>query len=425
VAADAMSLSSTAQELAWLYVAEHTLVGSVRDFAVFLGRSEAEITAAVVELARFGCIVLDRDDSAPGASTITFEETGEDARRALTAALRAMGPSGDAPRLRSTFGYSPVLVGRDPRMHDVYATIERVSHTNATVLLLGESGVGKEVVARTIHAESLRADRPLVVIDCAAIPPSLLESELFGHERGAFTSAVTTRIGKFEEADGGTVFLDEIGELPLDLQAKLLRVLQTRQFSRIGRPVPVSVDVRFIASTNVDLEKRVREGTFRDDLFYRLNVVTVRIPPLRERRADIPLLVQRIVATLSRRNGVSPRWLEPEALARLAAYTWPGNVRELENVLERALILARGPMITAEDLALPDIAEAGGIQRPEPLRTLREVEMQHIRRVLTVTDGNESRAARILGIHRDTLSRKLRRVRGPLNGLSRGTRDAG
>jgi len=412
-----VTLSTVAQELAWLYLAAPTLVGSVRDFAVFLARSEPEIAAAVVELAPFKCVVLDREDATLGASAITFEETTDDNRRALTAALTALAPAGGQPRRRSAFGYSPVLVGRDPRMLDVYDTIERVSHTNATVLLLGESGVGKEVVARTIHAESLRADRPFVVIDCAAIPPSLLESELFGHERGAFTSAVATRIGKFEEADGGTVFLDEIGELPLDLQAKLLRVLQTRQFTRIGRPVPVSVDVRFIASTNVDLERRVREGTFRDDLFYRLNVVTVRIPPLRERRADIPLLVQRILASLSRRNGVAPRWLEPEALGRLVSYAWPGNVRELENVLERALILARGPMITAADLALSDAPADGAPPRPEPLRTLREVEMEHIRRVLDATDGNESRAARILGIHRDTLSRKLRRLRGPVNGV--------
>jgi DNA-binding NtrC family response regulator len=336
-------------------------------------------------------------------------------------AMRAIDPfpNREAFRIRSGGSPSPVarelmrdsaeLIGRDPLMQDVYSMIDRVSRTNATVLILGEPGSGKELVARTIHARSLRAERAFMVIDCAAIPAGLLESELFGHERGSFTSALRKQIGRFEDADGGTVFLDEIAELPLDLQVRLLRVLQARQLTRIGGTAPITVDVRFIAATSRRLGEMVRAKTFREDLFHRINVVSIRVPPLRERAGDIPLLAQRIIASISQRDVIPSRRLSGEALGRLQEYAWPGNVRELENVLERALIVAEGAEITARDLVLSSESPADDRRFRGRLQSLREMEIGHIRDILSVTNGNESEAARILGIHRDTLYRKLRR----------------
>jgi DNA-binding NtrC family response regulator len=328
--------------------------------------------------------------------------------------MRATDPLSDREARRIQGGESPSpvaaeLIGRDPGMQDVHSMIDRVSRTNATVLILGEPGSGKELVARTIHARSLRAERPFTVVDCAAILPGLLESELFGHERGSFTSALRKQIGKFEDADGGTVFLDEIAELPLDLQVRLLRLLQTRQLTRVGGTAPITVDVRFIAATSSRLGEMVRAKTFRGDLFYRINAVSIRVPPLRERAGDIPLLVQRIIASISQRDGIPSRRLSGEALGRLREYAWPGNVRELENVLERALIVAEGAEITARELAFSGEAPVDDHRSPGRLRSLREIEIGHIRDILTATKGNESEAARILGIHRDTLYRKLRR----------------
>jgi len=401
-----VKLSPVAQELLWLYLAQPDLVGSARDFSIFLTRSVDEIVSALDELKRYDCIRL-TPDAEPAASGVVFVPLSSERRRALTRALDS-GVRRPAASRHDGFAYAADLVGRDPQMSAVYAMIDRVSRTNATVLLLGESGVGKEVVARTIHSRSLRAGGPFAIIDCAAIPAALLESELFGHEQGSFTSALRKQIGRFEAADGGTIFLDEIAELPLDLQGKLLRALQMRQFTRVGGTSPITVDVRFIAATNRPLEAMVRARTFREDLFYRLNVIAITVPPLRERRGDIPLLSQRVLTALAHRDGTIPRRLAPDALAKLKGYAWPGNVRELENVLERALIVSSHAEIAAEDIVLADDVPAPEGPCP-PIQSLREVEIAHIRRVVAVTAGNESEAARLLGIHRDTLYRKLRR----------------
>ena len=402
-----MTLSTVARELVWLQLAQPDLVGSVRDFSLLLGRTTEEILTAVRELTALDCLRITPDSGDPAALAIAFVALEPERRLALRDIVDQHAPPTGPAAERPSFGYSADLVGRDVSMQPVYAMIDRVSRTNATVLILGESGVGKEVVARTIHERSLRADRVFTVIDCAAIPPGLLESELFGHERGSFTSASTRQIGKLESADGGTVFLDEIAELPLELQAKLLRVLQTRQFTRIGGNTPIGIDVRFAAATNRRLDRMVHDGTFRRDLFYRLNVVTVAVPPLRERPGDIALLAQRIIASCSQREGIPPRRLSDDAQARLRDYGWPGNVRELENVLERALIVSEGTVITAADLAL--IAPPAAVEGARPLKTLREMEHAYIQDVLVATGGNMSEAARVLGLHRDTLYRKVRR----------------
>ena len=401
-------LSTVARELVWLQLAQPDLVGSVRDFSLLLGRTPQEILAAVDELTPLGCMRITPDSGDPAAIAVAFVALDAAHEAALRQAVDGAGLPSEPAAERPSFGYSGHLVGRDPQMQPVYAMIDRVSRTNATVLILGESGVGKEVVARTIHSRSLRADRLFTVIDCAAIPPGLLESELFGHERGSFTSASTKQIGKLESADGGTVFMDEVAELPLEVQAKLLRVLQTREFTRVGGTAVIGIDVRFIAATNRRLEVMVHEGSFRRDLFYRLNVVSMMVPPLRERLGDIPLLAQRIIAACSQREGIPPRGLSEDAKARLLAHTWPGNVRELENVLERALIVSEGVTITAADLALSTAARTS--EGTPALKSLREMERAHIHDVLAATGGNMSEAARILGLHRDTLYRKVRRL---------------
>ncbi|HWP34040.1 MAG TPA: sigma-54 dependent transcriptional regulator, partial [Thermodesulfobacteriota bacterium] len=245
-----------------------------------------------------------------------------------------------------------VLIGVSPAMQEVYKQIGRVAEKDVTVLIRGESGTGKELVARAIYRHSRRADRPFVIVNCAAIPDSLLESELFGYERGAFTGATGRHAGRFEQADGGTLFLDEIGDLSLATQAKLLRVLQEGEVTRLGGGETRRVDVRVICATNRDLEAALRAGTFREDLYYRLNVITISLPPLRERREDIPLLVAHFLDRFGRELGRPVRGLEPAAMAAAQAYAWPGNVRELENTLKRAVLLAKGPLVTLEDLRL-------------------------------------------------------------------------
>ena len=404
-----MSLSTVARELVWLQLAQPDLIGSVRDFSLLLGRTGDEVLEAVRELTPLDCIQANPDSGEASGTVIAFADLSPDRRQVLRDVVENRAAPSEPVADRPSFGYSGELVGRDPRMRPVYAMIDRVSRTNATVLILGESGVGKEVVARTIHERSLRAEHLFTVIDCAAIPPGLLESELFGHERGAFTSAQHRQIGKFESADGGTILLDEVAELPLDLQAKLLRVLQTRQFTRVGGTTPIRIDVRFLAATNRDLGSMVRDGAFRQDLFYRLNVVSMTVPPLRERPADILLLAQRIIAACSHREGMPPRGLSAEAQESLRRHSWPGNVRELENVLERALMVSEGVAITTADLALASTAPAAESVRP--LKSLREMEKAYIEDVLTAAGGNISEAARILGLHRDTLYRKIRRFR--------------
>ena len=323
-----------------------------------------------------------------------------------------------------------VLVGKSPRMQEVYKTIGRIAGTDVTVLLQGESGTGKEVVARAIHHYSRRAGKPFVAVSCAAIPPTLLEAELFGHERGAFTDAHQRRLGRFELAHGGTLYLDEVGDMGPELQPKLLRVLQEREFERIGGGEPIRVDVRVVAATNRDLETLIREGRFREDLYYRLNVVSLTLPPLRERREDVPFLVDHFLAKYAGELG--ERALSADALDRLLGYPWPGNVRELENVIQHAMVMAGGGVILPEHLP---IAAGPGAPRAregtlealihqkleECVRGLgaREsanlyelvlglVERPLLMAVLRETGGNQLRAAALLGINRNTLRKKLR-----------------
>jgi DNA-binding NtrC family response regulator len=308
------------------------------------------------------------------------------------------------------------IVGKHPRMLEIYDLVARIADTNATVLLTGESGTGKEVLARTIHQQSTRGQRPFVAVNCAAIPAELLESELFGHEKGAFTGAVQTRVGKFEMASTGTLFLDEIGGLRLDLQAKILRGLQEREIERVGGSRTIKIDVRVIAATNRDLKKAVEEGGFREDLYYRLNVVPILLPPLRQRKDDIPPLVDYFLAKYNREFNRKVKGFSAGATAALYEYDWPGNVRELENVIERAVALAKGEIITLRELPLDiSIRETEFLDEVQRDRiTLRDArnhfERQYILRVLEKVQGNQTEAARLLGLHRNTLAAKMRRV---------------
>ena len=302
------------------------------------------------------------------------------------------------------------LVVGSPQMERVVRLAEAVAATEATVLITGESGTGKELVARFIHRRSRRRDGPFVAINCAAIPEGLLESELFGHERGAFTGAVRRRRGKIELAHGGTLLLDEVGEMSPKLQAKLLRVLQDHHFERLGGSCSLWADFRLIATTNRNLRAEVRRGAFREDLYYRLSVVPIHLPPLRERREDIPLLAHHFLQKYNRRRKRPVERISEEALRLMMSYDWPGNVRELENAIERALILAEGDELMPQDLPWH-------VQRQRPLVpsgrrcTLRKLEREYIRTVLDETRGNKLQAARILGIDRKTLYAKLRRYR--------------
>ena len=308
------------------------------------------------------------------------------------------------------------LVGRSPAMLAVFKAVGRVAPVDEPVLVLGESGTGKELVANAVHRNSPRAGGPFVKVNCAALSPTLLESELFGHEKGAFTGAVARRRGRFEQAQGGTLFLDEVGELGLDLQAKLLRVLQNRTFERVGGEETLTADVRVVAATNRDLKARAAAGEFREDLYYRLDVVSVRLPPLRDRKDDIPLLAEHLVRQLASRHGWPGLALAPDAAAELGRRDWPGNVRELRNVLTRAAVQARGRVIRAADLAAPDSGPAVPVPPPAgggagslDLRTaLAETERRVIRQALEQAAGNRTQAARLLGISRRQLFDKTR-----------------
>jgi two-component system response regulator FlrC len=299
----------------------------------------------------------------------------------------------------------PPLSYGDRVMQPVLKALERVAPTNSTVLLLGESGTGKEVAARFVHDRSPRVDGPFVPVNCAAISETLMESEIFGHEKGAFTGAVAARRGRLELADGGTLFLDEIGELKLELQAKLLRVLQERRFERLGGARTVEVDVRWIAATNRDLEATVRDGRFREDLYHRLAVFPIHLPPLRERRGDLLPLAETLLASISAELGRAQLSLDDEARERILQGAWPGNVRELANALERAAILAEGGVVRGEDLRVSVTLPAAGPGG----RTMEEIERDAIRRALDEVGGHRRRAAERLGIGERTLYDKLRR----------------
>ena len=307
------------------------------------------------------------------------------------------------------------IVGNSPRMQEIFSAVARVAPTRSTVLLCGESGVGKDMIARAIHHHSPRAGMPFIKINCTAIPESLMESELFGHEKGAFTGATAARPGKFEQADGGTVMLDEIGDVPPAVQVKLLRVLQERELERLGSTRTRAVDVRVIAATNVDLRRALEEGNFREDLYYRLNVFPLTIPPLRERREDIPPLADYFLAKYRVEQSSPVRGISSNAMRKLVDYAWPGNVRELENVIERSLVLAGGVELQPDDIRL-DFAPrrlqpsaSGGVPSDFLAEgtTLEEHEQQLIREALRRAGGNKSQAARLLGLTRNALRYRL------------------
>jgi DNA-binding NtrC family response regulator len=315
----------------------------------------------------------------------------------------------DALDTRYQFGN---IVGRSPAMREIFQTVERVAPTRATVLLAGESGVGKDMIGRAIHQHSPRKNQPYVKINCTAIPENLMESELFGYEKGAFTGANSSKPGKFEQADGGTVFLDEIGDVPGNIQVKLLRILQERQFERLGSNLTRTADLRVIAATNVDLRAALEEGRFREDLYYRLNVVPLSIPPLRERKEDIPFLAIHFVRKLSEDLGSVGRELSPGAMDRLLDHSWPGNVRELENTIERSLVLASGEVLQAADIRIEAPRTSNALPATQaPLlpegETLEHWEQMMIKEAMRRANNNKSQAARMLGLTRNALRYRL------------------
>ncbi|MCZ2153906.1 MAG: sigma-54 dependent transcriptional regulator, partial [Bryobacterales bacterium] len=303
------------------------------------------------------------------------------------------------------------IVGRGQRMREILASVARVAPARTTVLLCGESGVGKDLIARAIHFHSPRRDQPFVKINCTALPESLMESELFGYEKGAFTGATAAKPGKFEQADGGTVFLDEIGDVPPSIQVKLLRILQEREFERLGSNKTRQIDVRVVAATNVDLKAALEEGNFREDLYYRLNVFPLTLPPLRERREDIPLLAQHFLRKYVDDQGSPVTGISEAAMAKLMEYAWPGNVRELENVIERSLVLATGAVLDAGDVKLDEprrnhAASGETSFLPEGV-SLEQHEQNLIREAMRRANNNKSQAARMLGLTRNALRYRL------------------
>ena len=319
------------------------------------------------------------------------------------------GLTAENQSLKAQLRLESELVGSSEHLKRVEQQVAKVATTKTTVLIRGESGVGKELVARALHFSSQRKDRPLICLNCAAITESLMESELFGHEKGAFTGATERMIGKFEAADTGTLFLDEIGEMTAGAQAKLLRVLEGQPFERVGGNVPIKVDVRVVAATNRPLENAVREGRFRTDLYYRLQVVQIEVPPLRDRPDDVPPIAEHFLKRFSRETGRKVLGMTPEALRKLKAHSWPGNVRELRNVIERAVALGTGPVLDETDIWLSplDLEGNSGAVEYEPI-PLAEIERRHILQTLEHTAWNKSKASEILGIERSTLDRKIK-----------------
>ncbi|NLI74934.1 MAG: sigma-54-dependent Fis family transcriptional regulator [Candidatus Riflebacteria bacterium] len=336
--------------------------------------------------------------------------TTEELLATVKGALAKLQRRRDAAGTESPPVHFPGLCGESPAMLRVYESLARAAKTAATILITGESGTGKELVARAIHYSGARAAAPFVPVNCGSIPEELLESELFGFIKGAFTGAVESRAGFFQTADGGTIFLDEIGEMTLSMQVKLLRVLQDKEIFMVGCRKPRQVDVRILAATNKDLGSLIRKGTFRDDLYYRLNVLNIHLPPLRERLSDIPLLARHFLARHSRELGRQPPRLSDRTIEILGRYEWPGNVRELENLIQRLLVMTDGQVIDAPDL--PSFMRTLVQHQKDLHRTLAQVEQEHILAVLDSVGGNKTHAAKILGIDRKTLREKLDRSGG-------------
>lgn len=368
--------------------------------------------APVIVITAFGSVEQAVEMVKAGAfQYLTKPFDTDDLLRTVAVALEQSAPQREQARLRRELPTTPArIIGASRPMQDLFKLISRAARGTSTVLVTGESGTGKELVARSIHEASERKGA-FVPVNCAAIPAELMESELFGHTGQAFTGARQARAGLFESADGGTMFLDEIGEMPLAVQPKLLRVLQESTVRRVGADREREVNVRVIAATNRDLEKEVSEGRFREDLYWRLNVIHLHIPPLRERPFDIPLLVEHFLNKIADKANQPPLNILPETLATLTAYSWPGNARELENVIERAVALAEGGSLTPEDLperVRANVQTGTLIARARQQRmTMRELEKEYIIEALRMTNGNKSRAAEILGFDRRTLHRKL------------------
>jgi DNA-binding NtrC family response regulator len=371
--------------------------------------------AGVILMTAFGSVETAVEAMKHGASDyLTKPVRTDELVRVVERVMREVTLRQEVTRLRrevhKEYSFHQIL-GKSKPMQEVFDLIRRVADSPTNVLITGESGTGKELVAKAIHYNSARRHAPFVPVNCAAIPDQLLESELFGHVRGAFTDAKVDKRGLFEEAQGGSLFLDEISELPLILQAKLLRAIQEKEVRRVGATKPVGVDVRIIAATNLRLAEEVKEKRFREDLYYRLNVIEIRLPPLRDRREDIPMLVDAFLKTCAEERAKHVQGVTESALALLVDYAWPGNVRELENVIERAVTLSRSEKIVVEDLPLPLQGLRGerhGIDESvDRVLPLEEVEQAYIRRILEKTSGNKYQAAHLLGIDRKTLYRKI------------------
>ena len=383
--------------------------------------AKADVQIPIIFLTGYGDIPTSVRAMKSGA--LEFFTKPFDGESLLAAVRQAIFRSGRVPKKKRARNGPEQMIGGSPALATVLSRVEMVAPTDSTVLILGETGTGKELVARAIHARSRRASRPLVSVNCGAIQPSLIASELFGHEKGSFTGALQQRLGRFELADGGTIFLDEIGDLPVETQVALLRVLQEHEFERVGGTQSIRVDVRVIAATNRDLNAAVRAGTFRNDMFYRLNVFPIHLPPLRERREDIPLLVEHFLGLHAAAAGKQIRSVDGKTMELLQRYSWPGNVRELQNVIERWAIICDTEEISMDESWLPRESSTAGDIVPTPLphqpidlrKHLEEAERKLIGRTMDAVGGNQSEAARRLGVSRGSLIMRLKKY-GPLAG---------
>jgi DNA-binding NtrC family response regulator len=385
------------------------------EFLKAIRRVKAEVP--VILMTAYGSVEAAVEAMRSGASNYVLKPFSlEEIKRVVRKELEVRQLVAENRILREELGKRyeyPNIVAKSGRMQEVLAAVERVAPTNSTVLIGGESGVGKELIARAIHQHSTRSAGPFIKINCTAIPENLLESELFGYEKGAFTGASTSKPGKFELADKGTLFLDEIGDVPTATQAKLLRVLQEREFERLGGTRTIKVDVRMIAATNRDLRAALEEGTFREDLYYRLNVVPIDVPPLREHKEDIPGLVEHFLVQLNKDNGKQIRGVTPQAMQSLVNFHWPGNVRELQNIIERAVTFTRADQIEVSDIHLDAGPAKGSSGAPGFLpsgMTLDNWEDEIIREALRRANGNKSHAARLLGLTRNALRYRLSKI---------------